>query len=201
MLNFLLLHKEWPLTVPFNNTLVTLKFPWEGSGHSWVRGCAQGLLLRVSQDCVTVSDGPYSCLDSCLGKTPPPSSVSLLTNFISLQTWNRASASSWTLAEDHPYSRLYSRPPHRQVIWLFIFSRPEREPNILKLQSTQIVLSESESEVVSNSLWPCGLYPTRLLRPWDSPGKNTGVGCHFLLQGIFPTQGSNPGLPHCRQTL
>ena len=35
----------------------------------------------------------------------------------------------------------------------------------------------------------------------DSPGKNTGVGCHFLLQGIFPTQGSNPGLPHCRQIL
>ena len=39
------------------------------------------------------------------------------------------------------------------------------------------------------------------LRPWDSPGKNTGVGCHFLLQGIFPTQGLNPGLPHSRQTL
>ena len=36
--------------------------------------------------------------------------------------------------------------------------------------------------------------------PWDSPGKNTGVGCHFLLQGIFPTQGLNSGLPHCRQT-
>ena len=33
----------------------------------------------------------------------------------------------------------------------------------------------------------------------DSPGKNTGVGCHFLLQEIFPTQGLNPGLPHCRQ--
>ena len=32
-----------------------------------------------------------------------------------------------------------------------------------------------------------------------SPGKNTGVGCHALLQGIFPTQGSNPGLPHCRR--
>ena len=31
----------------------------------------------------------------------------------------------------------------------------------------------------------------------DSPGKNTGVGCHAFLQGIFPTQGSNPGLPHC----
>ena len=40
-----------------------------------------------------------------------------------------------------------------------------------------------------------------LLHPWDFPGKSTGVGCHFLLQGIFPTQGSNPGLLHCRQTL
>ena len=35
----------------------------------------------------------------------------------------------------------------------------------------------------------------------DSPDKNTGVGCHALLQGIFPTQGSNPGLLHCRQIL
>ena len=42
---------------------------------------------------------------------------------------------------------------------------------------------------------------TRLLCPWDFLGKSTGVGCHFLLQGIFPTQGSNPGLPHCRQML
>ena len=36
---------------------------------------------------------------------------------------------------------------------------------------------------------------------WDSPGKKTGVGCHALLQGIFPTQGSNPALQHCRQSL
>ena len=55
--------------------------------------------------------------------------------------------------------------------------------------------------VMSDSLWPRGLWPTRLLRPWDSPGKNTGVGYHFLLQGIFPTQGSNLGLPHWRQTF
>ena len=41
----------------------------------------------------------------------------------------------------------------------------------------------------------------RLLRPQDFLGKSTGVGCHFLLSGLFPTQGSNPGLPHCRQTL
>ena len=41
-----------------------------------------------------------------------------------------------------------------------------------------------------------GLYPTRLLCPWDFPGKNTGVDCYFLLQGIFPTQESNPCLLH-----
>ena len=41
----------------------------------------------------------------------------------------------------------------------------------------------------------------RLLCPWDFPGKNTGVGCHFLLQGIFPTKGLNLDLLHCRQTL
>ena len=41
-----------------------------------------------------------------------------------------------------------------------------------------------------------GLWPTRLLHPWDFPGKNTGVGCHFLLQGILPTHGLNPCLLH-----
>ena len=48
---------------------------------------------------------------------------------------------------------------------------------------------------------PHGLQPTRPLCPWDSPGKNIGAGCHFLLQGIFPNQRSNTVLPHCRQTL
>ena len=47
---------------------------------------------------------------------------------------------------------------------------------------------------VSDSLWPRRLEPARLLCPWDSPGKNTRVGCHALLQGIFSTQGSNPSL-------
>ena len=45
---------------------------------------------------------------------------------------------------------------------------------------------------VSNSLRPPGLWPPRLLCPWSFPGKNTALGCHFLLQGIFLTQGSNP---------
>ena len=45
-------------------------------------------------------------------------------------------------------------------------------------------------------LRPHGLQPVQLLCPWDSPGKNTGVGCRFLLQGIFPTQGWNLHLLH-----
>ena len=57
--------------------------------------------------------------------------------------------------------------------------------------------SESESRsVVSDSLWPHGLYSL-----WNFPGQNTWVGSLSLLQGIFPSQGSNPGLPHCRQIL
>ena len=55
--------------------------------------------------------------------------------------------------------------------------------------------------VVSDSLWPRGLCPTRPLCPWGFSNKNTAVSCHVLLQGIFPTQGSNPGLLHCRRIL
>ena len=56
--------------------------------------------------------------------------------------------------------------------------------------------------VMSDSLRPHGLYssPGSSVHG-DSPGKNTSVGCHALFQEIFPTQGSNPGLPHCRQIL
>ena len=59
------------------------------------------------------------------------------------------------------------------------------------------IRSESEScSVMSVSLQPHGLYS-----PWNSPGWNTGVGSLSLLQGIFPNQGSNPGLLHCRRIL
>ena len=57
--------------------------------------------------------------------------------------------------------------------------------------------SDSEScSVVSDSLQPYGLNS-----PWNYPGQNNGVGSHSLLQGIFPTQGLNPGIPHCRWIL
>ena len=61
------------------------------------------------------------------------------------------------------------------------------------------VVFESENKcrsVISDSFWPHGLYS-----PWNSLGQNTGVGSPSLLQGLFPTQGLNPGLLHCRQIL
>ena len=62
--------------------------------------------------------------------------------------------------------------------------------------------SESVSHSArSDSLWPHGLQTARLLCPWSSPDKNTGVGSLSLLQGIFLTQGLNLDLPHCRQAL
>ena len=60
---------------------------------------------------------------------------------------------------------------------------------------------DASHSVVSDSLRPHGLWPTRLLCPWNSPGQNTGVGSCSHLQGIFMTQGLNQGLPHCRQIL
>ena len=71
------------------------------------------------------------------------------------------------------------------------------QPNIFFFRLFSLMWSESEScSVMSESLRSQGLYS-----PWNSLGQNTGVGSLSLLQGIFPTQGSNPGLPHCRQIL
>ena len=66
---------------------------------------------------------------------------------------------------------------------------------IMKISTGEKEKSESGS-VVSNSLRLHGLYSL-----WNSPGQNTGVDSCSLLQGIFPTQGSNPDLPHCRRIL
>ena len=63
------------------------------------------------------------------------------------------------------------------------------------LSSVCMKWSENRS-VISNSLRPHELYS-----PWNSPGQNTEMGSLSLLQGIFPTQGSNPGLPHCGRIL
>ena len=58
-----------------------------------------------------------------------------------------------------------------------------------------------KSTVDTLSLNPKDLRPQGLYSSWNSPGQNTGVGGLSLLQGVFPTQGSNPGLPHCKQII
>ena len=71
------------------------------------------------------------------------------------------------------------------------------------IHSRICIYIESESEVTQSCPTLCDPMDCSLpvLCPWDFPGNSPGVDCHFLLQGIFPTQGSNLGLPHCRQTL
>ena len=78
------------------------------------------------------------------------------------------------------------------MTWLLDSLRKESEKQFYRLPrhlSTVLCCS-----VMSDSLWCCELWSTKLFCPWNYPGKNTGVGCHFLLQGIFLTQGSNPCL-------
>ena len=74
----------------------------------------------------------------------------------------------------------------------------------IKLDSAEFANSEvSASEVAQSCPTLCDPMDCSLNRlcPWDFPGNSTGVDCHFLLQGIFLTQGSNRGLPRCRQML
>ena len=80
----------------------------------------------------------------------------------------------------------------------------QHQPTILKENCRQISLRNINTrsvESISLSVLSVIPWTTRLLPPWDFPGKNTAVGCHFLFQGIFPTQESNRGLLHSRQTL
>ena len=79
------------------------------------------------------------------------------------------------------------------------FVRPSQTTNLpfcFGLENVYLLLFCCVCSVVSDTLRPHGLEPARLLCPWDFPGKNTEVGCHFLLQGIFLTQGSNLHLLH-----
>ena len=89
--------------------------------------------------------------------------------------------------------------PRRQNHVNHPFRTADRKPNEKKKRNLNKRPESSESEsrsVVSNSWWPHGLYSS-----WNSPGQNTGEGSLYLLQWIFPTQGSNPSLPRCGQIL
>ena len=87
---------------------------------------------------------------------------------------------------------LFSQSAWISTLWSFFL---EAIAFLSCLEKFDMFESESHS-VMSNSLWPHRSYS-----PWNSPGQNTGVGSHSLLQRIFPTQGSNPILPHYRWIL
>ena len=70
-----------------------------------------------------------------------------------------------------------------------------------EMEPEEVCVKCVSHSVMSDSLQPHGLQPTRPLCPWDFPGKNTRVVRHSLLQGIFPTQESNSSLLPCRRIL
>ena len=89
--------------------------------------------------------------------------------------------------------------PHPQCLPVFVPNPTLPQPRQhlqVKITAWEVQRNESESSVVSGSLRPHGL-----CSPWNSPGQDTGVGSRSLPQGISPTLGSNPGLPHCRRIL
>ena len=123
----------------------------------------------------------------------------LCSNFSTLLSWSQ-SITVWSLTNSLKCSSFplhtpvsYSHSTHWKL-------KPWILPPFHRYQSISFHLMQLKvhvhASVVSDSLRLYGLYPTRLLCPWDSPGKNTGLGCHAILQGIFLTQGSNPRLLH-----
>ena len=145
--------------------------------HTW-KAKVQELLESKAQSLPPTHIHTASLLITQLWVKPDPWVQSFIKGVKSRRTRNiRESSEAESLVYDTVCSLSLSNPPHS---W--------------KLSENP---SESESRsVVSDSLWPHGLYSPR-----NSPGQNTRVGSLSLLQGIFPTQGSNSGLPHCRQIL
>ena len=93
---------------------------------------------------------------------------------------------------------IVSDEPHSKYLSCFeiitdsvMLSGSTRHLELLFIFVASFLKGKKEVSVMSDSLQPHRLWPARLLCPWGSPGKNTGVGCHSFLQGLFPTQGSN----------
>ena len=128
--------------------------------------------VLITQSCLTLCN-PMDCSlphSSCPGKNTGVGRHALLQGIFPTQGLNSGLP---TLRADF----LPSEPPGKPI-------------------HTVVVQSLSHVRLLQSH----GLQPTRLLCPWDFPGKNTGLGCHFLLQEIFPTQGSNPHLHYYRQS-
>ena len=102
-------------------------------------------------------------------------------------TWLRGNR--WHLALGNHWLQVY--PVNRQQGF---HNRENSSPRLIKEKLTHLDNKYTYKQCVFK-------YPTRLLCPWNSPGKHTGVTCHSFHQGISPTQRSNLGLLHCRWIL
>ena len=126
----------------------------------------------VSQSCLTLRPhGLQHARLPCLSPSP-----GVCSNSCPLSRWCHPTISS----SASPFS---SCPQSTDIYWICVY---------VYVQQCQVLgcFCLFSHSVVSDSLWPC---------PWDSPGRNIKVGCHFLLQGIFPTQGLNLCLLHYRR--
>ena len=104
----------------------------------------------------------------------------------------------WVLIPSSAWGPSPSRSSWDCILWQHrLQDRSSACPGMTGIIRTCVLSCEAGSD----SLWPRGLWPTGLLCLWDFPSKSTGVGFHFLHQQIFPTQGSNLGLLHCRWIL
>ena len=135
------------------------------------------------------------------------------TKLLQLACWQSAQlfATSWTVACQSPLSMEFPR----QEYWSGLPCPPTGDltnpgielPSLMSLAlagrffTSSTICKACMKVKVSHSVVSDSLQPHRLYSPWSSPGQNTGVGSPSFLQGIFPTQGSNPGLLHCRWIL
>ena len=111
-------------------------------------------------------------------------------------------ATRWTIAHQAPLSMGFSRQEH----WSGLPCSPPGDlpdPGMETASFMSSALAGSSLPLAppGKSYGLFSLPPHGLYSPWNSPGQNAGVGSLSLLQGICPTQGLNPGLPHCRRIL
>ena len=124
-------------------------------------------------------------------------SVLICTIIFSIVLWPQLEFIHWEEYLDFYKTVIANKDFYFNGSLLLIHIKSQKHLNDYTLQYSE----KWSRSVVPDSAIPWIVACTKLLCPWDFQGKSTGVGCHFLLQGIFPTQGSNPGLSHCRQTL
>ena len=112
---------------------------------------------------------------------------------INIQDWFPLGLTGLISLQSNGLSRVFSNTTvQKKECWILsnTFSVSFDDPVVFIFYSIDMCYAKSLQSCLT--LWPHGLKPARLLCPWDSPGKNTGVDCHALLQGIFPNRGIKP---------